>query len=162
VLFRSGDVLGVLIPLVPQPAAGDTPLALRQAGGCFVLSIANRAGPRRDFTRDELHGWTNGFYCELWSTAKFADLDALWAHAKTITIEDQPAGGGRNRRTVVLSAGVMLELVHNPWSEEIVRAEVNGEGVDEPHFSAVALATGAPLLDPPTLYGEEALAVFPP
>lgn len=161
-LFRDGDVLGVLIPLVPQPAAGATPLALRAAGGCLILSSANYAGPVRDFDRDELRGWANGFYCELWSPADFADLDALWAHARAIVIEDQPAGVGRNRRTVVRSAREVLELVHNPWSEEIIRATVNGAAVDEPHFSAVALATGVPLLDPPTLYGEEALAVFPP
>ena len=161
-LFRDGDVLGLLIPLVPQPAAGATPLSLRVAGGCLILSNTNYAGPARDFDRDELRGWANGFYCELWSRAEFADLDALWAHAKTIVIEDQPAGTGRNRRTVVRSAKETLELVHNPWSEEIVWAEVNGTDVDEPHFSAVAVNTGAPLLNPPTFYGEEAFAVFPP
>lgn len=161
-LFRDGNVLGVLIPLAPLPAAGAAPLALRRAGGCLVLSIANYAGPTRDFERDELRGWANGFYLELWSRSDFADLDALWAHARTIVIEDRPAGAGRNRRTVVRSARETLELVQNPWSEEIVRAQVNGADVDEPHFTAVASATGAPLLDPPTLYGEEAFAVFPP
>ena len=161
-LFRDGNVLGVLIPLVPQPAAGAAPVALSIAGGCFVVSIANYAGPVCDFDRDELRGWANGFYCELWSTAEFADLEALWAHVRSIEINDVPAGAGRNRRTVVRSAGEVLELVQNPWSEEIVRATVNGGDAGVPHFETVALATGAPLLDPPTLYGEEALAVFKP
>ncbi len=161
-LFRDGNVLGVLIPLPPQPAASATPVSLRTVGGCFIVSIANHAGPARDFDRDTLRGWANGFYCELWSTAEFAGLDALWAHAATITIDDTPAGAGRHRCTVVRSGAETLELVHNPWSEEMVRATVNGADAGVSHFKAVALETGAPLLELPTLYGEEALAVFPP
>ena len=161
-LFRDGNTLGVLIPLPPQPAAGPSPVTLRTAGGCFIVSIGNYDGPARDFDRDALRGWANGFYCELWSMAEFAGLDALWTHAAAIKIDDTPAGAGRYRRTVVRSGGETLELVHNPWSEEIMRATANGAEAGVPHFEAVALATGTPLLEPPTLYGEEALAAFPP
>ena len=160
--FREGNVLGVLIPLVPQPAAGATPVSLHTAGGCFIVSIANHAGPERDFDREALRGWANGFYCELWSTAEFADLDQLWAHVAAIAINDTPAGVGRHRRTAVRSGVEVFELVHNPWSEEIERATVDGEDVTVAHFEAVATVTGALLLTPPTLYGEEALAAFPP
>jgi hypothetical protein len=161
-LFRDGNVLGVLIPLSPAPAAGATPITLRIAGGCFIVSIANHEGPARDFDRDALRGWANGFYCELWSTAEFADLDALWRHAAAVRIEDTPAGAGRHRRTLVRSGDTVLELVQNPWSEEIERATVNGTGADIPHFEAVVAANGAPLLTPATLYGAEAFAAFAP
>lgn len=159
-LFRDGAVLGVLIPLPPQPAADSMPITLRTTGGCFIVSIANYQGSVRDFDRDVLRGWANGFYCEMWSMAEFADLDALWAHAATIKIEDTPAGTGRHRRTVVRSGAEVLELVHNPWSEEIERATFNGEAVTVPHLEAVAAVNGVSLLDPPTLYGAEAFAVF--
>lgn len=158
--FRDGNVLGVLIPLAPQPAANATPVTLRLAGGCFIVSIANYEGPVRDFDRDALRGWANGFYCELWSTADFADLDTLDRHVAAIRIDDTPAGTGRHRRTVVSSGDTTLELVHNPWSEEIERATANGEPVEVPHLEAVAAVNGAPLLDPSTLYGAEAFAAF--
>lgn len=158
--FRDGNVLGVLIPLAPQPAASASPVTLRLAGGCFIVSIANHDGPVRDFERDALRGWANGFYCELWTTTDFADLDALARHVATIRIADLPAGAGRHRRTTVQSGDTTLELVHNPWAEEIERATANGEPVEVPHFEAVAAINGAPLLDPPTLYGAEAFAAF--
>jgi len=161
-LFRDGDVLGVLIPLVPQPAAGPTPVSLRVAGGCFIVGIANYAGPARDFDRDELRGWTNGFYCELWSTREFADLDALWAHVQTIRIEDAAPGAGRHRRARVQSGDSMLELVHNPWSEETVAATINGAPAALEHFEAIDAVTGAPLLTPQTFYGAEAWTTFAP
>lgn len=158
--FRDGNVLGVLIPLAPQPAAGATPVTLRVAGGCFIVSIANYDGPVRDLDRDALRGWANGFYCELWSTADFPDLDALARHVAAIRITDIPPGAGRHRRTTVQSGDTALELVHNPWAEEIVCATANGEPVEVPHFEAVAAVNGAPLLTPPTLYGAEAFAAF--
>lgn len=158
--FRDGNVLGVLIPLAPQPAAGAMPVTLRMANGCFIVSIANYDGPARDFDRDAFRGWTNGFYCELWTTADFPDLDALARHVAAIRLEDAPAGAGRHRRTVVRSGDTTLELVHNPWAEEIVQATANGEPVEIPHFEAVAAVNGAPLLQPATLYGAEAFASF--
>jgi len=158
--FRDGNVLGVLIPLAPRPAASATPVTLRLAGGCFIVSIANHEGPVRDFDRDALRGWANGFYCELWSTADFPDLDTLDRHVAAIRIDDTPAGTGRHRRTVVSSGDTTLELVHNPWSEEIERATANGEPVEVPHLEAVAAVNGAPLLAPATLYGAEAFAAF--
>jgi hypothetical protein len=166
-VFRDGNVLGVIIPLPPQPTASATPVTLRtvtvgaaSASKVFIISIANHEGLVRDFDRDTLRGWANGFYCELWSTGEFADLDALWTHVAAIRIEDTPAGNGRHRRTVVRSGGEVLELVQNPWAEEIERATVNGAPVDIPHLEAVAAVNGAPLLVPPTLYGAEALAAF--
>jgi len=159
--FRDGEVLGVLIPLPPTPTAEEQPLRFHRAGGCWVLSIDNYRGPARDFLRDELRGWANGFYVELWSTAEFADLDALGDHVARIEVEDYPAGEGRNRRTTVRSDGVNLELVHNPWSEEIVRATANGEGVEVPHLEAVDGLTGEPLLATGTLFGREAWEAFP-
>ena len=63
-LFRDGDVVGVLIPLVPEPTAGETPVSLRQAGGCLIISMANYAGAECDFSRDALRGWANGFYAD--------------------------------------------------------------------------------------------------
>lgn len=186
--FRDGNVLGVLIPLVPQPAAGATPVTLRPVGAAsrreggaasageaesrhkaaptgsepsvLIISMANYDGPVRDFARDELRGWANGFYCELWTTADFPDLDALASHVAAIRIDDAPAGAGRHRRTVVRSGDTTLELVHNPWAEEIVQATANGEPVEVPHFEAVAAVNGAPLLQPATLYGAEAFAAF--
>jgi len=158
--FRDGNVLGVLIPLAPQPAASATPVTLRLANGCFIVSIANYDGPARDFDRDAFRGWANGFYCELWTTADFPDLDALARHVAAIRLEDAPAGAGRHRRTVVRSGDTTLELVHNPWAEEIVQATANGEPVEIPHFEAVAAVNGAPLLQPATLYGAEAFAAF--
>ena len=186
--FRDGHVLGVLIPLVPQPAANAMPITLSTVGAAlrrdvdaasageaesrhkaaptgseppvFIISIANYEGPVRDFDRDALRGWANGFYCELWSTADFADLDTLDRHVAAIRIDDTPAGHGRHRRTVVHSGDTMLELVHNPWSEEIERSTATGEPVEVPHLEAVAAVNGAPLLDPPTLYGAEAFAAF--
>lgn len=160
VTFRDGNVLGVLIPLAPQPAASATPVTLRVAGGCFIVSIANHEGPVRDFDRDALRGWANGFYCELWTTADFPDLDALARHVAAIRIDDTPAGTGRHRRTIVRSGDTTLELAHNPWAEQIECATVNGEPVEVPHFEAVAAINGAPLLIPPTLYGTEAFAAF--
>ncbi len=159
-LFRDGDVLGVLIPLVPQPAANVTPITLRTTGGCFVVSITNYSGPTCDFTRDEIRGWANGFYIELWSTAEFADLDALWAHAAAITFEDVPAGAGRHRRTVVTSGEQVLALVQNPWSEEIESTTINGVQAHVSHFEAVDATTGNPLLAANSLYGDEAWAAF--
>ncbi|MBX3749261.1 MAG: hypothetical protein KF897_04150 [Opitutaceae bacterium] len=158
--FRDGNVLGVLIPLAPQPAASATPVTLRQANGCFIVSIANYDGPARDFDRDAFRGWANGFYCELWTAADFPDLDALSRHAAAIRLEDTAPGGGRHRRTVVRSGDTTLELVHNPWAEEILRATANSEPVEVPHFEAVAAVNGAPLLQPATLYGAEAFAAF--
>ncbi|MCF7687753.1 MAG: hypothetical protein K9N01_05565 [Cephaloticoccus sp.] len=159
-LWRDGDVMGVLIPLVPEPAANAAPVMLRTTGGCFIVSIANYAGTSRDFSRDEMRGWANGFYVELWSKAEFADLDALGAHAATIAIKDRPAGAGRHRRTVVHSGTEVLELSQNPWSEEIETATVNGVEVAVPHLEVIEAAGGATLLDPPTLYGEEAWSAF--
>lgn len=158
--FRDGNVLGVLIPLAPQPAASATPVTLRRAGGCFIVSIANYDGPVRDFDRDAFRGWANGFYCELWTTADFPDLDALARHVAAIRLEDMPPGAGRHRRTVVRSGDTTLELVQNPWAEEIVQATANGEPVEVSHFEAVAAVNGAPLLQPATLYGAEAFAAF--
>lgn len=158
--FRDGNTLGVLIPLAPQPAAGAMPVTLRVANGCFIVSIANYDGPARDFDRDAFRGWANGFYCELWTTADFPDLDALARHVAAISLEDAPAGAGRHRRTVVRSGDTTLELVHNPWAEEIVQATANGAPVEIPHFEAVAAVNGAPLLQPATLYGTEAFAAF--
>ena len=160
-LWRDGEVMGVLIPLAPQPAANVTPITLRITGGCFIISVANYAGPVCDFTRDEMRGWANGFYVELWSTAEFADLDALWAHAAAITIDDVPAGAGRHRRTVVHSGGEGLSLGQNPWSEEIESATINGAEAHVPHFEAVDATTGNALLKVSTLYGEEAGEAFP-
>lgn len=159
-LWRDGDALGVLIPLLPQPSAMDQPVALNMSGGCFVISIANYQGPARDFPRDEIRGWANGFYCELWSTRDFADLDALWAHTRKIEIEDRPAGAGRHRHTLVRTGDDVLELVQNPWSEEIEQATVNGSSVEVSHLEAVSVEDGEALLDPLTLYGKEARAVF--
>jgi len=160
-LFRDGNVLGALIPLPPAPAAGPTPVTLHLAGGCLIVSNHNYAKHSRDFSRDELRGWTNGFYVEFWDSADFRDLAAFWVHVEKIAIEDIPAGAGRHRCTVVRSGDVTLELVHNPWAEEIVRATVNGQNAEVPHFEAVHGATGAPLLNPDSLYGEEAFKVFP-
>ncbi len=160
-LFRDGDVLGLLIPLPPQPSSGATPVNLRVTGGCFIVSIHNYDGLTRDFERDELRGWTNGFYCELWTTREFADLDALWTHATRITISDQLPGAGRHRCVCVQSGDTALELVHNPWAEETVLATVNGATVDIDHFEAVDLTTGESLVEPATIYGAEALAAFP-
>jgi hypothetical protein len=153
--FRDGAVMGVLIPLVPRPAAAGWPVRLRRVAGCLVLAIDNYRGPTRDFDRDELRGWANGFYLELWSTAEFADLDALAAHVAAITVEDEGPGMGRNRRTRVRSGEVALELVHNPWSEEILRATVNGEDQEVSHLEAVD-AAGQPLLTARGFYGREA------
>ena len=158
--WRDGNVLGVLIPLRPQPCASDKPIAFRIAGGCFVISIANYDGTKRDFPRDEIRGWVNGFYCELWSTQEFTDLDALWAHVQTIEIEDYPAGTGRHRHTIVRSGDEVMELKQNPWSEEIEQATVNGTSVDVPHLEAIAAEGGAALIDPMTIYGKEAWAAF--
>lgn len=159
-LFRDGEVLGVLVPLAPQPAASATPVQVRVAGGCLIVSIANYAGAVRDFERDELRGWSNGFYCELWSPSEFADLDALWAHAQKIEVRDLAPGAGRNRQVTVTSAGPTLALTHNPWSEEVVSATINGRPADLEHFEATDLTTGQPLLNPATLYGSEAWAQF--
>ena len=159
-LWRDGDMLGVLIPLIPQPRATDQPVALSMSGGCFVISIANYLGPPRDFPRDEIRSWANGFYCELWSTQDFADRDALWAHAREIEIKDRPAGGGRHRHTIVRTGDDVLELVQNPWSEEIEQATVNGSSVAISHFEATSAEDGSALIDPLTLYGKEARAVF--
>jgi hypothetical protein len=158
-MWRDGDVLGVLIPSLPQPGASETPITLRTTGGCFVVSIANYAGTKRDFARDEIRGWANGFYCELWSTQEFVDLDALWTHALAIEIEDTSPGEGRNRRTIVRSGEEVLELKQNPWAEEIEQATVNGTSVEVTDFEAVA-ADDSSLLTPPTLYGKEAWAAF--
>lgn len=159
-LFRDGEVLGVLVPLAPQPSANATPVRLRMAGGCLVVSIANYAGTERDFSRDELRGWTNGFYVELWSTREFADLDALWTHAQTIAIQDLAPSAGRNRSVTVRSGDTTLALVQNPWSEEVVSATINGQSADLEHFEATDLTNGQPLLSPATFYGAEAWQQF--
>ena len=159
-LFRDGEVLGVLVPLAPQPAANATPVQVRVAGGCLIVSIANYAGPEREFARDDLRGWTNGFYCELWSTREFADLDALWQHAQGITIRDQAPGSRRNREVAVTSGDVTMSLVQNPWSEEVISSTINGQSADLEHFEATDLTTGQSLLTPATFYGAEAWAQF--
>jgi len=166
-VFRDGNVLGVIIPLPPQPTASATPVTLRtvtvgeaSASKVFIISIANHEGLGGDLTRDHRGGGAKGFYWELWRTGGCADPEALWRHGAAIRIEDTPAGNGRHRRTVVRSGGEVLELVQNPWAEEIERATVNGAPVDIPHLEAVAAVNGAPLLAPPTLYGAEALVAF--
>lgn len=155
-IFRDGAVLGALIPLSPWPAAGAQPLRLQRAGGCLILSIDNYRGPACDYSRDELRAWANGFYLELWSTRDFADLPALSAHVARIEVEDCPAGSGRHRRTTVRAANVNLELVHNPWSEEIVSSTVNGTDAEVTHLEMVNGLTGEPLLPAGTFYGREA------
>lgn len=159
-VFRDGDVFGVLVPLPPQPAADSQPVSLRVAGGCFIVGIANHAGPVRDFDRDELRGWTNGFYCELWHREDFVDFDALWTHAADIDVEDLAPGAGRHRRVRVDSGNTTLALTCNPWAEEIVSATVNGTSADLEHFEALDLTTGDALLTPATFYGAEAWAAF--
>jgi hypothetical protein len=133
---------------------------VRTANGCFVVSIANYDGPARDWPRDELRGWQNGFYCELWTTADFASIAALDAHAAKIVLTDTLAPGGRLRVARVQSGAEVLELAVNPWSEEIERATINGADAQVEHFEATGGPDGAPLLDPPTLYGAEAYAAF--
>ena len=160
IVFRDARTLGVLIPLAPQPAAGATPITVRMAGGCFVVSIANYDGPARDWLRDELRGWQNGFYCELWTTADFASVAALDAHAAKISLTDTLPPGGRLRVARVRSGAETLELAVNPWSEQIERATINGADAQVEHLEATGGPDGAPLLDPPTLYGAEAYAAF--
>jgi hypothetical protein len=159
-VFRDAHTLGVLIPLVPQPAAGAAPITVRLTGGCLVVSIANYDGRPGDWPRDELRGWQNGFYCELWTTADFADLAALDAHAAAIALTDSIAPGSRHRVARVRSGREALELAVNPWSEEIERATINGTDASVNHLEATGGPDGAPLLDPPTLYGAEAYAAF--
>ena len=159
-VFRDARTLGVLIPLAPQPAAGATPITVRTTGGCLVVSIANYDGPARDWPRDELRGWQNGFYCELWTTGDFAGIAALDDHAAKIGLTDTLAPGGRLRETRVRSGKETLEFAVNPWSEEIERALINGADARTAHFEVTGGPGGAPLLDPPTLYGAEAYAAF--
>ena len=161
IVFRDARTLGVLIPLAPQPAAGATPVSVRLAGGCFIVSSANYDGPARDWPRDELRGWQNGFYCELWTTADFASVAALDAHAAKIALTDTLAPGGRRRVARVHSGAEVLELAVNPWSEEIEHATINGADARVEHLEATGGPAGRPLLDPPTLYGAEAYAAFP-
>ncbi len=159
-VFRDARTLGVLLPLGPQPAAGPAPLTVRLVGGCLVVSIANYDGPARDWPRDELRGWQNGFYCELWTTADFADLAALDAHAARIVLTDTLAPGGRRRVVRAGSGAEVMELAVNPWSEEIEAATINGADATADGCEATGGPDGAPLLDPPTLYGREAYAAF--
>jgi hypothetical protein len=161
IVFRDAHTFGVLIPLVPQPAAQAQPVTLRQTGGCLIVSNCNYDGPARDWPRDELRGWRNGFYCELWTTNDFPDLAAVEAHAAAIVLTDTLAPGGRQRRARVGSGTEVLELAVNPWSEEIEQATINGTDARVQHLEVTGGRDGAPLLDPPTLYGSEAYAVFP-
>ncbi len=160
--FRDARTLGVLRPLAPQPAAGATPITVRLVGGCLVVSIFNRDGPARDFSRDELRGWQNGFYFELWTTDDFPSLAAFDAHAAAIAVTDTLAPGGRLRRAQVRSGVDTLELVVNPWSEEIEQATVNGADATVDRLETAAGPAGAPLLNPATLYGAEAFDTFAP
>ncbi len=161
-VFRDARTLGVLRPLTPQPAAGLHPVTLRTVDGCLVLSIANYDGPARDWPRDEIRGWQNGFYCELWTVDDFPNLAALDAHAAAIELTDTLAPGGRLRVARVRSGGEVLELAVNPWAEEIEHATVNGADARGPCFEASGGPDGAPLLDPPTLYGGEAYDLTAP
>ncbi len=161
IVFRDGHVLGVLRPLAPHPSAGVQPVTVRREANCLVVSIANYDGPARDWPRDELRGWRNGFYCELWTTAEFPTLAALDAQAAAITVHDTLPAGGRHRVTRVHSGHTTLELAVNPWAEEIEHATVNGADARVQHFEATGGPDGAPLLTPPTLYGAEAFDSFP-
>jgi len=158
IVFRDARTLGVLIPLVPHPAAGAKPISVRRVDGCLVVSSANADGPARDWARDELRGWQNGFYCELWTLDDFPNLAALDAHAAAIVLTDTLPPGGRHRSARVQTGETVMELTVNPWSEEIERATINGADARVRHFEAAGGPDGAPLLNPPTLYGAEAYA----
>lgn len=160
IVFRDARTFGVLRPLAPHPSAGAQPITIRTAGGCLIVSTANYDGPARDWPRDELRGWQNGFYFELWTADDFPTMAALDAHAAAITITDVLAPGGRQRLARVRSGVEVLELAVNPWSEEIEHATVNGADARVQHFEVTGGREGAPLLDPPTLYGAEALERF--
>lgn len=155
ICIRDGRTYILLIPLEPAPTAGMSPVRFSVENDFFLISSYNHKGPAKDFTRDEVNGWRSGYYLEVWTEDQFADWPDFLHHANSVKIRE--TGGANTRGISVESKGERMELVYDPFREQIVSRKWCGkeEKIDSLHVSAAGVSDG--IFCPSTLYGSEGL-----
>lgn len=155
IYIRDGRTFILLVQIDPVPSAGESSLRLSVENGFFLVSSYNYLGPPRDFTREEVNGWSSGFFLEVWNEDRFGDWEGFLKHARSVRV--QATVEAATRRIMVHSNDDTMEFVHDPRREHIVARRWCGkdEMITHLHISAAGKTEGP--FCPQTLYGSEGL-----
>ncbi len=155
-IFRDGRTYGVVIPLGPDPASGETPVSLREGNGHLTYSLTSYSGPAKDFTREEIGRWRTGFALRLARADDFPSFAAFIAYAGLLRAGEaiEPPG---HRRARLSGPDGTLEAVYDPAAERFISRTWNGEAQVVDHLRIEGGDSGAALITPLTLFGSEAM-----
>lgn len=155
ICIRDGRTFILFIPFEPVPAAGASPLHLSVQNDFFLISTYNYDGPAKDFAREEVNGWSSGFFLEVWTEDQFSDWTEFLKHARAIHIEATLES--HIRRIVSRSKETVMEFVYDPFREHFLSRKWCGMEEEITHLDVSAAGVSAGPFCPRSLYGTEGL-----
>jgi hypothetical protein len=154
ICIRDGCVYLLLVVLEAFPCPAGVPVRLSVQGDFFLVSAYNYAGPRKDFSREEINLWRSGYYLEVWGEGDFKGWEEFVVHARAVSVEES-LGSRATRSIRVRSGSSAMEFHFDPFREQIISRRWCGREDAIDHFTVSAGgATGGPYC-PATLYGSE-------
>lgn len=156
IYFRDHGTYGVVIPLGPVPASGDTPVSLYAENGHLMYSLSSYEGPARDFTRQEIGSWRTGFALHVACANEFPSFASFITYAGLLHAGETSEPSGV--RSVTFSGpGGTLAAVYDACSERFLSRTWDGREEHIDHLRVEGGTPGVPLIRPLTLFGSEAM-----
>ncbi len=155
IVFRDYRTYGVIIPLSLEPNPGGASVRVWKHNGLLMISLYNHDGQERNFSRDELSAWRNGFAIALVPQEDFHSFDAFISRAKDFRVEEHSPNGYIRDIAFSGPAGFM-EFRYDGLRERTVTRRVNGRDVAINHMMIEAEAGTTGWVYPETLFGDEA------
>ncbi|NOY06862.1 MAG: hypothetical protein GXO82_09575 [Chlorobi bacterium] len=145
----------MIIPLLLEPNAGSASIRVWKHNGLLMISMYNHDGEERDFSRDELSAWRNGFAIALVPQEDFTSFDAFVSKAKDYRVEERNSNDYVRDITFAGPAGFM-EFRYDGLRERTLDRRINGKDVTINHMIVEAVPGTPVRLCPETLFGDEA------
>ncbi len=132
ILFDDGTVYGLIVPLTAAPVPEEAGWTAAVRAGHLVIGLHNLRHAPRDYRRDEVSTWRNGFAIHIVEASAYPDFEAFAASCDDILVEEFVNADGT--RCATMRGRVALLLRADTRAERVVERRVGGEELDWTHW----------------------------